>query len=80
MGYANHVEFTGLGPSSIQQLVGFQLNGFETSVVRLELDGSVTALTGGAMIGQGLETSLAQLVADQLGVTLEARAHRGRGQ
>ena len=71
VGFANHVEFTGLGPSSIQQLVGFQLNGFETSVVRLELDGSVTAVTGGAMIGQGLETSLAQLAADQLGVALE---------
>jgi aerobic carbon-monoxide dehydrogenase large subunit len=71
VGYASHVEFTGLGPSEIQQLVGFHLNGFETSVVRLELDGSATVLTGGSLIGQGLETSLAQLAADQLGIALE---------
>lgn len=71
VGYASHVEFTGLGPSVIQQLVGFHLNGFETSVVRLERDGTVTALTGGSLMGQGLETALAQLAADQMGVAVD---------
>ena len=71
VGYASHVEFTGLGPSKIQQVVGFELNGFETSVVRMDRDGSVTIATGGAMIGQGLETGLSQIVADAVGVPIE---------
>lgn len=70
VGFASHVEFTGLGPSKIQQVVGFELNGFETSIVRMERDGSVTVVTGGAMLGQGLETGLSQLAADPLGVPL----------
>ena len=71
VGFASHVEFTGLGPSKIQQVVGFELNGFETSVVRMERDGSVTVETGGAMLGQGLETGLSQIAADALGVPIE---------
>lgn len=74
IGFASHVEFTGLGPSKIQQVVGFALNGFETSVIRLERDGTVTVETGGAMLGQGLETGLAQIAADALGVPIE-RVH-----
>lgn len=71
IGLASYVEFTGLGPTKDQQIVGFQLNGFETTVVRMEPDGSVTALTGVSPHGQGLETSLAQLVCDLLGVPIE---------
>jgi carbon-monoxide dehydrogenase large subunit len=71
IGYASHVEFTGLGPSKIQQVVGFELNGFEQSVVRMERDGTVSVETGGAMIGQGLETGLSQIAADALGVPIE---------
>ena len=71
VGYASHVEFTGLGPSKIQQVVGFELNGFETSIVRMDRDGSVSVATGVAMIGQGLETGLSQIVADAVGVPIE---------
>lgn len=71
VGYASHVEFTGLGPSKVQQVVGFELNGFESSAIRVERDGSVTVATGGAMLGQGLETGLSQLAADALGVPIE---------
>lgn len=70
-GYASHVEFTGLGPSKVQQIVGFELNGFESSLVRIERDGTVTVATGGAMIGQGLETGLSQIAADALGVPID---------
>jgi aerobic carbon-monoxide dehydrogenase large subunit len=71
IGYASHVEFTGLGPSKVQQIVGFELNGFESSVVRMERDGTVTVATGGAMLGQGLETGLSQIAADGLGVPID---------
>jgi carbon-monoxide dehydrogenase large subunit len=71
IGLAPYVEFTGLGPTAVQQLVNFRLSGYETAVVRMEPDGSATVLTGVCSQGQGLETSLAQLVADKLGLELE---------
>lgn len=71
VGFASFVEFTGLGPAIVQQRVGFHLNGFESSIVRIENDGTITVLTGAASIGQGIETTLAQIAADGLGVPFE---------
>lgn len=71
IGFATHVEFTGLGPSKDQDLVGFRLGGFETAVVRMEPDGSVFVSSGVMGMGQGIETTLAQLAAERLGVPLE---------
>jgi aerobic carbon-monoxide dehydrogenase large subunit len=71
VGLSSYVEFTGLGPSRVQQLVNFRLGGYETAVVRIESDGTATVLTGVCSHGQGLETSLAQVAADQLGLPLE---------
>ncbi len=72
IGLASHVEFTGLGPSKAQDLVGFRLGGYETAVVRMEPDGSVFVSSGVMGMGQGIETTLAQLAADRLGVPLES--------
>jgi len=74
LGFATHVEFTGLGTSKVQQLVGFHLGGYETAVVRVEPDGSVTVSSGVMGMGQGIETGLAQLAADHLGIGIE-RVH-----
>lgn len=71
IGYASHVEFTGLGPSAMQQLVGFHIGGFETAEVRVDMDGSVIVRSGVMGMGQGIETTLAQIAADKLGVGLE---------
>ena len=71
VGYASQVEFTGLGPSKEQQIVGFSLGGFESAMVRVEPDGSVTVSSGVTGMGQGIETGLAQLAADNLGVSIE---------
>jgi aerobic carbon-monoxide dehydrogenase large subunit len=71
VGLSSYVEFTGLGPSKIQQIVGFRLAGYETAVVRMEADGTATVLTGVCPHGQGLETSLAQLAGDALGLPVE---------
>lgn len=40
-------------------------------IVKIERDGSITLLTGAADIGQGAETVLSQIVAEELGVRLE---------
>lgn len=71
VGYATHVEFTGLGPSPIQKVVGFHIGGFETAEVRVEMDGSVIVRSGVTSMGQGIETTLAQIAAQNLGVPLE---------
>jgi carbon-monoxide dehydrogenase large subunit len=71
VGYASQVEFTGLGPSPVQKIVGFHLGGFETGVVRVDPDGSVVVSSGVMGMGQGIETTLAQIAADRLGVPIE---------
>jgi carbon-monoxide dehydrogenase large subunit len=71
VGYASQVEFTGLGPSPVQKIVGFHIGGFETGVVRVDPDGSVVVSSGVMGMGQGIETTLAQIAAERLGVPLE---------
>lgn len=41
------------------------------AVVKIERDGSITLLTGAADIGQGAETVISQIAAEELGVPLE---------
>jgi 4-hydroxybenzoyl-CoA reductase subunit alpha len=41
------------------------------AIVKIERDGAVTLLTGAADIGQGAETVIAQIAAEELGVPLE---------
>jgi aerobic carbon-monoxide dehydrogenase large subunit len=60
----------GLGPSAILGLTG-QRGGYETSRILLEPSGDLTLYTGVQSHGQGLETTLAQLCADEFGVTPE---------
>jgi len=58
VGLACYVELTGVGP-------------FEGARVRVDAAGRIAAFTGVTSQGQGLETTLAQVAADELGVTPE---------
>jgi len=71
IGYAFHVEATAFGPSRILNLVGLQHSGFDEAVVRMDSTGRITAFTGQAAMGQGVETALAQVTADAMGVPLD---------
>jgi CO/xanthine dehydrogenase Mo-binding subunit len=44
---------------------------YETAGIDVDVDGSIRVLTGGASSGQGIETVLAQIAAEVLGVELE---------
>lgn len=71
IGFASYAELTGIG-SRISASPGMPINtGTESSSVRIDSTGAVTAQFGIASHGQGLETSLAQVVADELGAALE---------
>ncbi len=56
VGVACYVELTGVGP-------------FESARVRVDAAGRISAWSGVSTQGQGLETTLAQVAADELGVT-----------
>ncbi|NUR93449.1 MAG: xanthine dehydrogenase family protein molybdopterin-binding subunit [Nonomuraea sp.] len=71
VGYSCHVETTGMGPSMELKATGIQAGGYETAVLRMEQDASVVVSSGVVAIGQGIETALAQLAADRVGVPIE---------
>lgn len=58
LGLAYFVEKSGLGP-------------FDDVLVEAQPDGRVEVVTGVASLGQGVETSIAQICADELGVDIE---------
>jgi aerobic carbon-monoxide dehydrogenase large subunit len=67
IGVASYAELTGIG-SRISAAPGMPINtGTETAEISIDSTGAVTAKFGVASHGQGLETTLTQIVADELG-------------
>jgi carbon-monoxide dehydrogenase large subunit len=71
IGIACFIELTGPG-AQFYGIGGAPISGQEGTTVRLEPSGAVTVLTGITEQGQGSRTALAQIVADELGVALDA--------
>jgi aerobic carbon-monoxide dehydrogenase large subunit len=69
VGFSTYTEICGLAPSRVTGPSGFGLQTglWESAMVRVHLTGAVTVFTGTSPHGQGLETTLAQVVADRLG-------------
>jgi carbon-monoxide dehydrogenase large subunit len=71
IGFACYAELTGIG-SRISVAPGMPINtGTETSAIRIDSTGAIVATFGIASHGQGLETTLAQVIADELGARFE---------
>jgi aerobic carbon-monoxide dehydrogenase large subunit len=71
IGIVSYVELTGIG-SAIPVSPGMPVStGTEAATIRFDPAGKVTAVFGVASHGQGLETTLAQIVADEVGVPIE---------
>ena len=86
IGIACYAELTGIG-SRISVAPGMPINtGTETATIRIDSTGAVTAAFGIASHGQGLETTLAQVIAEHLGARVEdirvdaGRQRRGAGR
>jgi carbon-monoxide dehydrogenase large subunit len=71
IGLSCFIELTGPG-AQFYGIGGAPISGQDGTTVRLEPSGAVTVLTGVTEQGQGSRTALAQIVAEQLGVPLEA--------
>ncbi|HLZ24910.1 MAG TPA: molybdopterin cofactor-binding domain-containing protein [Ktedonobacterales bacterium] len=71
IGLSTYVEVCGLGPSKAAGAMGFQGGLWEPATVRVLATGKVQVYTGTSPHGQGEETTFAQLVAEDLGVSVE---------
>jgi carbon-monoxide dehydrogenase large subunit len=71
IGFSTWMEICGLAPSRVvgPSGVGLQAGFYESAVVRVHASGAVTAYSGTAPHGQGLDTAFAQIVADRVGAT-----------
>ncbi len=61
--------YLGIGVSTSTEICGF--GPYDSADVRVEPAGTVTVSTGVSPHGQGIETSFAQIVADELGISLD---------
>ena len=70
IGISTYLEACGIAPSAVVGSLGARAGLYEVGTIRVHPTGSVTVLTGTHSHGQGHETTLAQLVADRLGVPM----------
>ncbi len=71
IGVSTYLEACGIAPSKVVGSLGARAGLYEVANVRVHPTGSVTVFTGTHSHGQGHETTLAQLVCDQLGVPFD---------
>ena len=70
-GISTYAELTGIG-SKISVAPGMPINtGSETVTIEIDGTGSVSGIFAIASHGQGLETTLAQIIADEIGIKPE---------
>jgi aerobic carbon-monoxide dehydrogenase large subunit len=71
LGVSTYIEACGIAPSAVVGSLGARAGLYECANIRVHPTGSVTVYTGAHSHGQGHETTLAQLVVDQLGVPID---------
>lgn len=71
VGVACGVEITGFAPSALLEAFQIDWSGWESGRIRVNEDGTVTVFSGVTGVGQGIETALAQVVADALEIPIE---------
>ncbi|MGW1992823.1 xanthine dehydrogenase family protein molybdopterin-binding subunit [Embleya sp. NPDC001921] len=78
IGYSCFSERTGYGSAAFAARRMRVVPGFDISEVRMDTTGAVTVTTGTQSHGQSHETTMAQIVADELGLDLgKVRIHQG---
>ncbi|MFD4527354.1 xanthine dehydrogenase family protein molybdopterin-binding subunit [Streptomyces sp. NPDC058470] len=78
IGYSCFSERTGYGSTAFAQRKMQVVPGFDISEVRMDTSGAVTVTTGTMSHGQSHETTMAQIVADELGLDIaKVRLHQG---
>lgn len=71
IGVVGAIEASGPAPSAVAGSLGSAVGFWESAVIRVHPSGKVSALTGSHTHGQGHETTFAQIVAEELGISVE---------
>src|SRR5664279_3971661 len=71
VGFSTYIEACGVAPSAVVGSLGLRAGLFEVGQVRVQPTGKVSVYTGSHSHGQGHETTFAQVVADNLGISME---------
>src|SRR5437868_2315657 len=71
IGYSTYIEACGIAPSQAVGSLGAGVGLWESAEVRVNPTGSVEVLTGCHQHGQGHETTLAQVVSERLGISID---------
>jgi carbon-monoxide dehydrogenase large subunit len=71
VGFSTYNEMCGLAPSRILGAVRYAVGGWDSATIRFQPLGSVQVVTGTSPHGQSHETTWAQIVADELGVSVD---------
>lgn len=71
IGIATCVEASGPAPSKVAGALGSAVGFWESAIIRAHPSGKVSVMTGSHTHGQGHETTFAQLVADELGLSMK---------
>ncbi|MDF2706428.1 MAG: aldehyde oxidase [Nonomuraea muscovyensis] len=78
IGYSCFSERTGYGSTAFAKRKMAVVPGFDLAEARMDLSGTVTVTTGTMSHGQSHETTLAQIVADRLGLDIaQVKIHQG---
>src|SRR5439155_1231168 len=72
VGVACYTEYTGMGAAVFRRRGMVHVPGIEAATVTMGADGTVSCVTSFPSQGQGHATTIAQLVADRLGISMDA--------
>ena len=70
IGISSYIHVSGFGPSPILGYLSYYTGGYEGSTVKVDPNGKATVYTGMIPMGQGTETTLAQVAAHHLGIDM----------
>jgi carbon-monoxide dehydrogenase large subunit len=71
IGFSTYLEACSIAPSKVVGSLGAQAGLWESGKVQVHPTGKVSVFTGSHSHGQGHETTMAQIVADQLGIPMD---------
>ena len=79
IGISSYIHVSGFGPSPILGYLSYYTGGYEGSTVKIDPNGKATVYTGMIPMGQGTETTLAQVAAHHLEIDMaDVRGGVGR--
>jgi carbon-monoxide dehydrogenase large subunit len=71
VGVSIYTETTGFAPGFVFANLGLTIGGYDSATLRMDSQGKLLVMTGAFTHGQGFNTAVSQICADELGLSLE---------